>query len=163
MDLHDLRITLVPQKHVVLMANGRIIALWRLQGRLKALRIVASRGCRRWLEAPQGLNASLDHLFDFIVGGDWTPAAAAAIGYVGLGYAVKAKDRVKVLPVKQNAGAPAVEPSEDTVRSGKYSISRPLHCYTNGKPKGDAKAFLDFCLSPAGQGIVRELGYVPLQ
>ncbi len=86
----------------------------------------------------------------------------AAIGYVGLGYAVMAKDRVKLLPVKADAAAPAVAPSEETVRSGKYWIARPLHCYTNGKPKGGAKAFLDFCLSPAGQAIVREQGYVPL-
>lgn len=85
----------------------------------------------------------------------------SAIGYVGLGYAVAAKDRVKVLPVKAD-GAAAMEPTEESVRSGKYWIARPLHCYTNGKPKGAVKAFLDFCLSPAGQAIVREQGYVPL-
>lgn len=85
-----------------------------------------------------------------------------AIGYVGLGYAAAAKDRVKVIPVKKDASSPAVEATEATVRSGEYSIARPLHCYTNGKPKGETKAFLDFCLSPAGQVIVREQGYVPL-
>lgn len=86
-----------------------------------------------------------------------------AIGYVGLGYAAKAADRVKLLPVKKDANAPAIEPTEETVRSGTYSISRPLHCYTNGKPKGDVKAFLDFCMGDAGQAIVREQGYVPLR
>lgn len=40
--------------------------------------------CRGWLEAPQRLNASLDRVFDFIFGADWTPAAAAFIGYVAL-------------------------------------------------------------------------------
>ncbi len=84
----------------------------------------------------------------------------SAIGYVGLGYAVAAKDRVKLLPVK--ADGAAIAPTEESVRSGKYWISRPLHCYTNGNPKGQVKAFLDFCLSPAGQSIVREQGYVPL-
>jgi hypothetical protein len=45
--------------------------------------------CRGWLEAPQGLNTSLDHVFDFIVGGDWTPAAASFLGYLALvAYAV---------------------------------------------------------------------------
>ncbi len=85
-----------------------------------------------------------------------------AIGYVGLGYAASAKDRVKLLPVKADAAGSAIQPTEESVRSGKYWISRPLHCYTNGKPKGAVKAFLDFCLSPAGQNIVREQGYVPL-
>ena len=86
----------------------------------------------------------------------------ASIGYVGLGYAEKAKDRVKLLAVKATADAPAIVPSEEKVRSKEYWISRPLHCYTNGEPKGDVKAFLEFCLSPAGQAIVREQGYVPL-
>ena len=45
--------------------------------------------CRGWLEAPQTLNASLDRVFDFIFGADWTPAAAAFLGYVALvAYAV---------------------------------------------------------------------------
>ncbi len=50
---------------------------------------VSTALCRGWLEAPQRLNASLDHVFDFIFGADWTPAAAAFVGYVALvAYAV---------------------------------------------------------------------------
>ncbi len=45
--------------------------------------------CRGWLEAPQALNASLDRVFDFIFGANWTPAAAAFVGYLALvAYAV---------------------------------------------------------------------------
>ena len=40
--------------------------------------------CSRWLEAPQNLNASLDRVFDFIFGANWTPAVAAFVGYVAL-------------------------------------------------------------------------------
>lgn len=86
-----------------------------------------------------------------------------AIGYVGLGYAAKAKDRVKVLKVKAKPDSAAIEATEATVRSGEYPIARPLHCYTNGKPKGAAKALLEFTLSPEGQAIVAEQGYVPLK
>ena len=85
-----------------------------------------------------------------------------AIGYVGLGYAAASKGRIKVLPVKADANAVAIVPSDATVQDGTYSISRPLHCYTNGQPKGDAKKFLDFCMSPEGQVIVEAQGYVPL-
>ncbi len=47
------------------------------------------RLCRPWLEAPQGLNAGVDRVFDFIFGGDWTPAVAAFVGYLALvAYAV---------------------------------------------------------------------------
>lgn len=44
----------------------------------------AALACRGWLEAPQRLNASLDRVFDFIFGADWTPAVAAFVGYVAL-------------------------------------------------------------------------------
>ncbi len=84
-----------------------------------------------------------------------------AIGYVGIGYAHDAGQRVKVLKIKATETGPAVAPSEATVRSGEYSIARPLFFYTNGAPTGAAKRFVDFCLSAEGQRIVRETGYVP--
>ncbi len=87
---------------------------------------------------------------------------AWAIGYVGLGYAAEAGDKVKMLAVKADDKSPAVVPSEATVVSGEYSIARPLQLYTNGDATGTIKEFIDFCLSPAGQKIVRETGYVPV-
>jgi phosphate transport system substrate-binding protein len=86
-----------------------------------------------------------------------------AIGYVGLGYAVEAGDKVKTVLVKADEEAPAVEPSEETVMSGEYPIARPLHLYTLGEPRGAAKAFIDFALGPEGQRIVRETGYVAVR
>jgi len=77
-----------------------------------------------------------------------------AIGYIGLGYL---SDKVKALEID------GVEPSQKTVVSGKYKLSRPLFMYTNGKPKGLAKKFIDFVLSLAGQRIVEDLGFVPLR
>ena len=32
-----------------------------------------------------------------------------------------------------------------------------------GAPKGEAKAFIDFILSPEGQKIVQDVGYVPIK
>jgi len=86
-----------------------------------------------------------------------------AIGYVGLGYAKEAVGKVKILSVKAEEEAPAVVPSEDTVVSGNYSIARPLHLYTAGRPEGAAKDFIDFCLSSEGQQIVRQTGYVAVE
>lgn len=77
-----------------------------------------------------------------------------AIGYVGLGYL---SDKVKALEIDE------VEPSQKTVVSGEYALSRPLFMYTNGKPKGLAKKSIDFVLSLAGQRIVEDLGFVPLR
>ncbi len=77
-----------------------------------------------------------------------------AIGYVGLGYL---SPEVKALKIE------GVTPSQDTVLKGTYPISRPLFMYTNGKPKGLAKDFIDFVLSKEGQKIVKEQGFIPLK
>lgn len=86
-----------------------------------------------------------------------------AIGYVGLGYALAAGDKVKIIGVKADANSPAVMPSEATVISGEYSISRPLYLYVPTKAKAEVTAFVDFCLSDAGQTIVKKEGYVTIK
>jgi phosphate transport system substrate-binding protein len=86
-----------------------------------------------------------------------------ATGYVGLGYALAAKDKIKIIAVKANENSAAVLPSEQTVKSGQYSIARSLYLYTNGQAAGTVKNFIDFCLSDQGQKIVRETGYVSVR
>ncbi len=82
-----------------------------------------------------------------------------AIGYVGLGYVTKA---VKVLAIAPLGGGQAVLPSETTVRDHSYPISRQLYMYTDGEPSGPLKTYVDWCLGPEGQALVREAGYIPL-
>lgn len=77
-----------------------------------------------------------------------------AIGYVGLAYMNKG---VKALEID------GVKPSQKTVLKKEYKLSRPLFMYTNGKPEGDVKAFIDFILSAEGQKLVEEEGYVSLK
>ena len=86
-----------------------------------------------------------------------------AIGYVGLGYAAEAKGKVKILKIKANDTAPSVEPSEETVRNGTYSISRPLYFYTGENTSEPVNQFVQFCLGEAGQKIVRDTGYVSVK
>lgn len=50
---------------------------------------MAQARCAVWLRPPLGLHAGVERVFDFVFGGEWTPAVAAFIGYVGLvAYAV---------------------------------------------------------------------------
>jgi phosphate transport system substrate-binding protein len=83
---------------------------------------------------------------------------AGAIGYVGVAYAKAFGDRVKVLAVSRGSG-PAVEPTEDNVRNGKYPLWRYLYMYTRGKPSGAAKEFIDWVRSSGGQQVVEQVGY----
>jgi len=83
-----------------------------------------------------------------------------AIFYPGLGYL---NDRVKPLAIKKTGDESAVLPSVETALDGTYPIARPLLYYTNGEPTGVTREFIDYCLSPEGQAMVAEVGYVPLQ
>ncbi len=76
-----------------------------------------------------------------------------AIGYVGLGYLDASTKPLKV---------DGVEPTAENAKSRKYPISRELYLYTNGTPSGAAKGLVDFVLSPEGQKLVKEVGFVPL-
>ena len=89
-----------------------------------------------------------------------TAADQGSIGYVGIGFATEAKDKVKIVNVKMDDKSVAVTPSEETVKSGAYPIARPLYLYTKGEPSGLSKGFIAFALSQDGQKIVQGTGYV---
>jgi phosphate transport system substrate-binding protein len=91
-----------------------------------------------------------------------TASDLGGIGYVGLGYSEKAGGRIKILKVKADKAAPAVAPSEQTITDGSYPIARPLYLYTDQDPRPNARLFLAFTVSPKGQAIVRQTGYVPV-
>ncbi len=83
-----------------------------------------------------------------------------AIGYSGMGYAT---DHVKMLKVATTSEETYYSPNLENVLAKSYPIARPLYMYSLGEPTGEAKAYLDWILSPEGQKIVQELGFVPLQ
>ena len=80
-----------------------------------------------------------------------------AIGYVGLGYI---DTSVKAVPV--NTGTATVDASVETVISGEYPIARGLNMFTVGEPTGLAAEYLAFIMSPDGQALVAEEGFVPV-
>jgi phosphate transport system substrate-binding protein len=80
------------------------------------------------------------------------------IGYGGAAYAKGIKE-VRVT----GADGKGYTPNKENVQSGKYALSRPLFNYTRGAPTGEAKDFIDYCLSPAGQALATEVGYYPVK
>jgi phosphate transport system substrate-binding protein len=81
------------------------------------------------------------------------------IGYGGYGYT----KGVHIAGVKANDASPAVTPSESTVRSGQYPISRFLYLYLRNRPTGSLKAYVDWILSDEGQALVKKAGYFSLR
>jgi len=105
---------------------------------------------------------------DFAASAQTLPGTAAVVNAVskeknGIGYGGAAYAKgVKELKVVGQDGQ-AVSPSAESVKSGKYPLSRDLFMYTRGKPSGEAQAFIDFCLSAEGQAIVTQVGYYPVK
>ncbi len=77
------------------------------------------------------------------------------IGFVGLPYAVG----VKVLAISEN-GTRALVPNTMTVRTESYPLSRRLYLYVPDNAKSEARDFVRFSLSPAGQEVVEKDGFV---
>jgi phosphate transport system substrate-binding protein len=82
-----------------------------------------------------------------------------AIGYDGLGYVTP---DVKMIAVAREEGEAFIIPSAESVNNNQYAIARDLYMYTAGEPQGVVKTYLEWILSPEGQEIVLELGFVPV-
>jgi phosphate transport system substrate-binding protein len=64
--------------------------------------------------------------------------------------------------VGDNPDGPFVLPSAETVNRHEYLIARDLYMYTAGEPAGETLDYLHWILGPEGQGIVTQLGFVPV-
>jgi len=81
-----------------------------------------------------------------------------SIGYVSIGFVSK---DVKALPIWYNANK-IVPASLDNVKTKTYPVSRDLYVITNGPATGLSSDFIKYILSPEGQKIVAEEGYVTI-
>jgi phosphate transport system substrate-binding protein len=90
---------------------------------------------------------------------DLVSKTPCAIGYSGMGYATH---EVHQVCLAKDASTPCVAPSNETAKSGEYPLSRDLFMFTLGEPQGEVKAYIDWILSPAGQKIVAENGFIPV-
>ena len=77
------------------------------------------------------------------------------IGYVGISY-IKTPG-VKALTIDGRS------PSASAVKGLNYAYGRQCFFYTNGVPSGKGKPFVDFSLSPAGQKIVEQVGFITVK
>lgn len=77
-----------------------------------------------------------------------------AIGYIGFSYAESGD-----LGVLTYEG---VTPDVRNIKSGSYPLTRHLYFYTLNEPTPCAQKFIDFVLSPTGQKIAGDNGFIPL-
>jgi len=84
-------------------------------------------------------------------------AIKTAIGYSGMGYTTP---RVKMLRIRTNEGSFA--PTVQNTQKKAYPLARSLQLYTVGEPTGPVKRYIDWIMSPHGQKLLKENGYVPV-
>jgi len=76
------------------------------------------------------------------------------IGYVSVGHIDST-----IVPVALNGVVPTLE----NVKNASYTVARGLYSMTKGEPAGLAKLVLDYLLSPSGQKIVMDKGFISVQ
>lgn len=89
---------------------------------------------------------------------DVVSRSAGAIGYISLGFVESKFAQTAVHAISVNH----IEPSEKTIASGGYPISRDLYFYVKGTPTSEAQAYIDYVTSEKMDSIVRDAGFIPV-
>jgi phosphate transport system substrate-binding protein len=112
-------------------------------------------------ERNDGHRATIQFFQELVLeGGPFGQAKEIELPIDDVRYVVEHRDAITFASsVFQQRGAKllkvnGVAPTDATLRSGEYPLVRPLLLISKGRPKGNAKAFFDFVLSPEGQAIV---------
>lgn len=87
------------------------------------------------------------------------------LGYFGLAYFAENKDKLKLVPIKENEDSEAIYPTEVTVSNGSYQpLSRPEFIYINAESAklSYVQEYIEFYLNNAPT-LATEIGAVPLR
>lgn len=76
-----------------------------------------------------------------------------AIGYISLG---SLDDSVKAVKID------GVEATAENIKAGEYKVSRPFNIATKGEASEVAQDFINYILSPEGQAVIEENGYISI-
>ena len=89
---------------------------------------------------------------------DVVSRSRGAIGYISMGFVESKYAQTSVRAL----GVNGVVPSEDTIATGEYPISRDLYFFTKGEPVGTAEEYIEYVLSDEMDEQVREAGFIPV-
>ncbi len=89
-----------------------------------------------------------------------------ALGYFGFAYYLENQDKLRAVPIDAGKGAGPVAPSPTTIKDRTYApLNRPEFIYVkkSALEKPFVKGFVDYYISPEGQELIRESGYIPFE
>ena len=91
---------------------------------------------------------------------DVVSRSRGAIGYISMGFVrVQVRSNERAPPLSVNG----VAPSEGTIATGEYPISRDLYFFTKGEPTGAAAEYIEYVLSDEMDEQIREAGFIPVE
>lgn len=86
-----------------------------------------------------------------------------SFGWVGYAFYVNNQEQVQAFEIMDPGTGECVAPSDDTIASGAYPLSRPLFIYVNLAKAAESpalRAYVDVYLSEQGKAQVSDAGYV---
>lgn len=90
---------------------------------------------------------------------DVVSRSRGAIGYISMGFVESKYAQTSVRAMSVNG----VAPSEGTIATGEYPISRDLYFFTKGEPTGAAAEYIEYVLSDEMDEQIREAGFIPVE
>ena len=99
---------------------------------------------------------------DLVTGSNNEQRTKVALSDAAIGMLSHAWLNSDVVGVGIRDGQTTLTLTDEHVQNGTYPMVRDLSVVTNGTPVGPANEFIAFLLSPDGQRLVHEMGYIPV-
>jgi len=166
-ELYNAGITSLTLEQIAKIYRGEISNWKELNGPDKDILVIdkeASRGTRHvFMEIVLGDKEAVAQGADLVLGANNEEQTALTQSDAALGILSNAwlNDDVKGISILMPDGS-IVEPTLENIINNKFPITRDLVLVTNGTPTGQTKTFIDFIMSPEGQEIVKQNGYVSI-
>jgi phosphate transport system substrate-binding protein len=90
---------------------------------------------------------------------DWQKLAMGGRDYPSTSLKMAGNEQIAQEVAKNKNGIDGVE--SVAANAKKFAYARLCYLYAPDKPTAEAQAFLDFIMSPTGQGIVQKVGFIP--
>ncbi len=141
--------------------SGRIANWKELGGNDREINLYdrdAASGTRAVFWAKALKKTDVSKKADIVVSNGAMKTAIAGDPY-GIGYVSVGHIDATVTPIALDGVVPTLE----TVKNGTYPVARGLYSLTKGEPVGLDKLFLQFLLSPTGQKLAVDKGFIAVQ
>ena len=166
-EIYDAGVTMLSKEDIRRIYAGEVTN-WREVGGpdrdIVAVDKEAHRGTRHvFMEYVFGKARAKTPGVDLVTGSNNEQRTKVALSNAAIGMLSHAWLDNDVVGVSIRDGETILTLTDEHVQNGTYPIVRDLSLITDGVPTGATSEFIAFLLSPEGQRIVHEMGYVPVR